>query len=208
MRSFIAPPMRITSYPLSHRLLCVRLYMLHLQKPRRVVCGYAVLCYVRCCGCRVSQERINVPAVPMDPRIFFQPLSSHLAYHGFSERCKQWDSWCHEQDQQCNWCSEQDTQLVEKPEAPQKRWQDTQQVEEQETPLDGGSQRPPHSRWCRVATTLPDGFQWKTGRRWTVHRIALKRLAGNEFPFAQQGSKDCCWQRGADFLDHPAGEYG
>ena len=88
-----------------------------------------------------------MPAVPMDPRIFFRPLSSHLAFHGFSERCKQGDSWYHEQDQQCNWCSEQDTQLVEKPEAPQKRWRDTQQVEEPETPLVGGSQRPPRSMW-------------------------------------------------------------
>ena len=37
--------MHVTSYPLSHGLLCeVCLYMLHLEKPRRVVCGYAVLC--------------------------------------------------------------------------------------------------------------------------------------------------------------------
>ena len=28
-----------------------------------------------CCGCRASQERINVSAVPMAPCVFFQPLS-------------------------------------------------------------------------------------------------------------------------------------
>ena len=93
-------------------------------------------------------------AVPMDPCIFFQPLSSCLAYRGFSEQCEQRDSWCHEQDQKYNWCSQQDTQLVEEPEAPQKRWQDTQQVEEQETPLAAGSQWPPHSMWYHVATIL------------------------------------------------------
>ena len=32
----------------------------------------------------VSQERINVSAVPMAPRVFFQLLSSSLAYPGFS----------------------------------------------------------------------------------------------------------------------------
>ena len=32
----------------------------------------------------------------------FQPLSSHLAYPGFSEYCEQQDSWCQEQDQQYN----------------------------------------------------------------------------------------------------------
>ena len=45
-----------------------------------------------CCGCRASQERINVSAVPMAPHIFFQPLSSSLAYPEFSEQCEQQDN--------------------------------------------------------------------------------------------------------------------
>ena len=42
----------------------------------------------------VSQERINVSAVPMAPRVFFQLLSSHLASPGFSKQCGQ----CEQQD--------------------------------------------------------------------------------------------------------------
>ena len=42
-------------------------------------------------------------AVPMAPHVFFQPLSSNLAYPGFNEQCghcEQQDNWCHELDQQ------------------------------------------------------------------------------------------------------------
>ena len=56
-----------------------------------------------CYGSHVSQERINVSAVPMVPQVSFQPLSWHLAYPEFSEQCgqrKQRDSWPYEQDQQ------------------------------------------------------------------------------------------------------------
>ena len=66
--------------------------IVHAPSPGKALEGCVWLCcvmYVCCCGCRVSQERINVSAVPMDPRIFFQPLSSRLAYHGFSEQCEQ-----------------------------------------------------------------------------------------------------------------------
>ena len=55
-----------------------------------------------CYGCCASQERINVSALPMAPRIFFQPLSSSLTYPGINEQCRQYerqDSWHHEQDQ-------------------------------------------------------------------------------------------------------------
>ena len=40
--------------------------------------------------CCTSQERINMLAVPMAPRIFFQLLSSRLAYPGFSKQCKEY----------------------------------------------------------------------------------------------------------------------
>ena len=53
-----------------------------------------------CCGCRASQEKINVSAVPMVPSVFFQPLSSSLAYPEFSEQCEQQDNWRHQQDLQ------------------------------------------------------------------------------------------------------------
>ena len=51
-----------------------------------------------CCGCLANQERINVSAVPTAPRIFFQPLSTSLAYPELSEQCEQQDNWHHEQD--------------------------------------------------------------------------------------------------------------
>ena len=47
-----------------------------------------------CYGRHASQERINLSAVPTAPRVFFQPLSSSLAYPGFSKQCKQ----CERQD--------------------------------------------------------------------------------------------------------------
>ena len=55
-----------------------------------------------CYGCHGSQERINLSAIPSAPRIFFQPLISHLAYPGFSKQCEQRDNWHHRQNQQCN----------------------------------------------------------------------------------------------------------
>ena len=48
------------------------------------------LCCV-CCGCCTSQERINRSAVPRLPT-FSSSLSSHLAYHGFSKQCAQWET--------------------------------------------------------------------------------------------------------------------
>ena len=41
-----------------------------------------------------------MPAVPMAPHVFFQPLSSCLAYPAFSKQCEQQDNWGHKQDQQ------------------------------------------------------------------------------------------------------------
>ena len=58
------------------------------------------LCCVRLCDgcCSSSQERINVSR-----QAFFQPLSSRLAYPGFSKQrgqCEQQDKWPHEQDEE------------------------------------------------------------------------------------------------------------
>ena len=56
-----------------------------------------------CYACCASQERINVSAVPMALCVFFQPLSSRIAYSGFNKqcaKCEQQDSWHHEQDKQ------------------------------------------------------------------------------------------------------------
>ena len=39
-------------------------------------------------GCHANQEKINMSAAPMAPRVFFQPLSLCLAYPGFSEQCE------------------------------------------------------------------------------------------------------------------------
>ena len=53
-----------------------------------------------CYNCHVSQERINVSAVPTAPPVSFQPLRSFLAYPGFNKQCEQQDNWPHKQDQQ------------------------------------------------------------------------------------------------------------
>ena len=47
-------------------------------------------------GSCASQERRKVSAVPMAPCVFFQPLSSNLAYPGFSKQCGECeqDQWC------------------------------------------------------------------------------------------------------------------
>ena len=110
--------MCITRYSLGLGLLCAaHLYALHHESPGCCRTGavverqpdYAIWGYVMvvlrplsqpgerlCYSCRASQERVIVSAVPMRPWVFFQPLSSRLAYLGFSEQCKQceqWDRW-------------------------------------------------------------------------------------------------------------------
>ena len=42
-----------------------------------------------CYGCSASKKRINISTFPMVPQVSFQPLSWHLAYHGFSEQYRQ-----------------------------------------------------------------------------------------------------------------------
>ena len=39
----------------------------------------------------LGQPGEKASAIPISPLVFFQPLSSFLAYHGFSEQCAQWD---------------------------------------------------------------------------------------------------------------------
>ena len=107
--------MLITRYSLAHRLLWeVRLDERHYESPgcccpgatlqqhhSYVIRGYVMpplrLCSGCCYDCCVSQERVNVSAVPTAPPVFFQPLISSISYPGFSE---QQDSWHHYQDQQ------------------------------------------------------------------------------------------------------------
>ena len=72
-----------------------------LRQPGERLCCVR-LCYVCCYSCCTIQERIDMSAVPTAPHIFFKPLSSHLAYHEFSEQCtqcEQQDRWHDEQDQ-------------------------------------------------------------------------------------------------------------
>ena len=42
------------------------------------------LCCGCCYGCRASQERINISAVPMAPQVSFQTLNSCFTYLGFN----------------------------------------------------------------------------------------------------------------------------
>ena len=59
------------------------------------------LCYGCCYSCCISQEKINMSAVTMAPRVSLQSLSLHLACPGLSEQCGQGE-------QQDNWRCEQD----------------------------------------------------------------------------------------------------
>ena len=46
-----------------------------------------------CCGYSASQERINISAVPMAPRVSFQPLNSCFTYLGFNKQCGECEQW-------------------------------------------------------------------------------------------------------------------
>ena len=63
----------------------VRLLLRLLRQP-----GGRFCCVSLCHGC--CQERINMSTVPITPWVFFQPLSSSLAYPGFSELCTRWNA--------------------------------------------------------------------------------------------------------------------
>ena len=94
---------------------------------REVVCSYVY-------GCCASQNRINVSAFPMAPRIFFWPLSSHLAYPGFSEQCAQ----CEQQDNQhCEQDEEQCTLVIRDEKLCSHQWEESRRME-----LLGRHQRP------------------------------------------------------------------
>ena len=115
--------------------------------------GHRVLCAGER-GC-ASQQRINMSVVPVAPQVSLEPLSSCLAYPGFSEQCgqcEQQDNWhCEQDEKQYNWHGLQDTQWIEEPDASQKKsWQDTQWVGEPEVPLKGGSQWPAYRMWYFV----------------------------------------------------------
>ena len=60
--------------------------------PGKALKGCVRLCCVMLClllQLLCHQERMHMFAVPKAPHIFFQPLSWHFAYHGFSEQYRQ-----------------------------------------------------------------------------------------------------------------------
>ena len=61
----------------------ILLWLLCQPGEKLCVLGYAMLLLWLLC----QQERINTSAVPMDPLVSFQPLSSYLASPGFNEQC-------------------------------------------------------------------------------------------------------------------------
>ena len=76
--------------PRRETIVCLLLWLLH-QPGEKLFCVW--LCYGCCYHCCISQERVNVSAVPTAPQLFFQPLSLCLAYPGFSGQCEQQDNW-------------------------------------------------------------------------------------------------------------------
>ena len=120
-----------------------------------------MLCYVCCCGCCASQERINISSISTALHIFFSLLVCALPTMGSANNVHsetQRDNWHQEQDQQYNWHSRQDTQQVGWPEAP----------------LDEGNQW--HHRACGTIWLQSSwrGLWWKTGKNWMGHQRALK----------------------------------
>lgn len=110
-------------------MVCLLLRLRHHPGEKTLVATASARLYYGCC---TSQGRINVSAVPVAPPVLFQTLSLCLAYSQFSKQYEQQDSWRHKQvDQGYIWHS----------------WQDTQQIEEPDTPLGGGSLWPPYSMW-------------------------------------------------------------
>ena len=80
-----------------------------------------------------------------------------------------------------------------------RRQQDTPQAGQPEAPLDGGHRGPQiacATTWLRSSQC---GLQWKTGRWWAGE--PWKDATGSEFPFAEQGGRDCRWHGGVGFLD-------
>ena len=69
-------------------IACLLLWLLH-HPGERLCC--VSLCYGSCCVCCISQERIQ-PGVLTAYQVSFWPFTLHLAYHGFSELCGQWDT--------------------------------------------------------------------------------------------------------------------
>ena len=192
--------MSIMRCSLGHGLLCVVwIYELHLESSGVYCCFMAVslgsatrrenIVCLPLWYC-ISQERINVSAVPMALRVFFQTLSLCLAYPGFSKteiQCLteiQCDNWHHKQDQPYN------RQSAEYPAG--RGWR-----------LHWMEEASSHHIACGVMWLQFSqcGLWWKTGKQWTVHWIAVKGITGGEFPFAKQECTDCCWHWGVDFPD-------
>lgn len=100
--------MPLRRYLFGHRLCCCKAAVLLLHHDR--VCGVSHERRDLWYGCHAGQNRISVSAIARAPGVSFWPLSSRLAYPGFSEQCGQWlqqDNWRHQQAQQypCPMCS-------------------------------------------------------------------------------------------------------
>ena len=109
--------MHVMRYSLAHGLLCGIPVIASPESPGcrciRTILeqhhGYIIWDYVMATlwlpyGYAMAAEN-NVSAFPMAPWVFFQPLSSSLAYPGLNKQCEQQDNWHREQDQQDRHCS-------------------------------------------------------------------------------------------------------
>ena len=113
MRSLTALCMCIIRYSLDHGLFCsVSIYKLHLGKSWGVVRGYVMLCLLLWLLCQPEENKHVCRSHGLSRLLpAFQPLSSCLAYPGFSEQCPQYeqqDNWHCEQDEEQNTGKEED----------------------------------------------------------------------------------------------------
>ena len=92
--------MPVTSYLLGHQLLCtVSIHKLHLEKPGRAVCGYAVVSLLQQMPHQPGEK--NMSAVPVAPCLLAHAFLTRSSVKSACSEMQQ-DNWHHEQDQQYN----------------------------------------------------------------------------------------------------------
>ena len=98
LRSLVSLHMPVTSYLLGHQLLCtVSIHKLHLEKPGRAVCGYAVVSLLQQMPHQPGEK--NMSAVPVAPCLLAHAFLTRSSVKSACSEMQQ-DNWHHEQDQQ------------------------------------------------------------------------------------------------------------
>ena len=121
--AYVTPPIKLREWPLHHGCVCwvsherreysVNTALAAVSARREAVCSYVVLLWLLLWLLCQPEENKHVCRSHGVSRLLpaFQPLSSCLAYPGFSEQCPQYeqqDNWHCEQDEEQNTGKEED----------------------------------------------------------------------------------------------------